>query len=590
MAPGHDQLELIKPTGEVEFHALNARGITYIGADPKNDIIIHGPTIKPFHAFLDHRQKPARLTLLAQESDSLPVKPLKFLANLDTVELEGYILIFLQGDEDTLTPVSATPEPLPPLDTPKPASLLTIPFPDQTDEAMAVQLPARAWTMAVEETLTFEVSLTNSGQSTAIFIVEIVGLDEGWVTISKPQLNLNPSEHQTTSITITPPRLPGSRAGIHHFAVKVTSPAYPQRYAQQRATLTIHPYFDFSLGGLSPKQQTVSWSKPSAHYIISITNTGNSFTPFQLTGRDDDAACSFEFQIPGETAGLARQVEFTLLPNEAASIPIRVTPISKLLVSPGRRTHRFTITMMLLQGGQSPRLVLGQLVRKPLVGPGMLALLTLAIGLLGIAILGPLVKQSMSRSALKEGTASQTDSSAARPVKPALPLLSPQPAAEDKKSVTYEEIFKEIASQYNLDWRLLEAVAFHESRMNNLAVGRASDMGLMQVIPSTWNEWAPKLNVYDPFDPYSNILVGAAYLAHVRDFCLSRGRSEPHWMLIGYNWGPYRLGQFFDSGGTWDQIPLEQREYALDVLETATFRALSSASFEEFYRTQPVEE
>jgi soluble lytic murein transglycosylase-like protein len=149
-------------------------------------------------------------------------------------------------------------------------------------------------------------------------------------------------------------------------------------------------------------------------------------------------------------------------------------------------------------------------------------------------------------------------------------------------------MFEEIAIKYNLDRHVLEALAYQESQMNYLAVGQASDMGLMQVVPATWNEWAPKVNVYDPFDPYSNIMVGAAYLAHIRDFCLARGRSEPHWMLLGYNWGPYRLGQFIEQGGTWEQIPVEQRQYVATILKMATARALSSTSFEDFYKAPSI--
>ena len=105
----------------------------------------------------------------------------------------------------------------------------------------------------------------------------------------------------------------------------------------------------------------------------------------------------------------------------------------------------------------------------------------------------------------------------------------------------------------------------------------------MQVIPSTWNEWAPKVDVFDPFDPYSNIVVGAAYLAYVRDFCIKQGHPDPKWMLVAYNWGPGRLKQFWDDGDRWSEVPATQRNYAIKILDMAANRTINLAVVDEIY-------
>jgi soluble lytic murein transglycosylase-like protein len=127
-----------------------------------------------------------------------------------------------------------------------------------------------------------------------------------------------------------------------------------------------------------------------------------------------------------------------------------------------------------------------------------------------------------------------------------------------------------VALQYGLDWRLLAEVAYRESRMNPLAVGRDNDMGLMQIVPATWNEWAPKVGVSDPFDPYSNVLVAGAYLDYLRSYCQARGYYETQWMLVGYNWGPQNIQQLFESKGSWGQVPEKQRQYAAVIMEAAS--------------------
>jgi soluble lytic murein transglycosylase-like protein len=136
--------------------------------------------------------------------------------------------------------------------------------------------------------------------------------------------------------------------------------------------------------------------------------------------------------------------------------------------------------------------------------------------------------------------------------------------------IDYEAMFREIAPQYGLDWRLLAELAYQESRMNPQALGQSHDMGLMQIIPSTWAEWAPRVGVSDPFDPYSNTLVAAAYLAYIRNYTAAKGHPEEYWMLVGYNWGPNNLRLLFEANGDFDDVPEKQRRYALTILQAHT--------------------
>jgi soluble lytic murein transglycosylase-like protein len=134
---------------------------------------------------------------------------------------------------------------------------------------------------------------------------------------------------------------------------------------------------------------------------------------------------------------------------------------------------------------------------------------------------------------------------------------------------TYAQMFQEIALQYDLDWRLLAAQAYQESGFDPLALGNDGDMGLMQVLPSTWREWAPKVGAQDPFDAYNNTLVAAAYLDHVRGLMGQRGKPQAQWMLVAYNWGPDKLGTFLDEGRVWDDLPPERARYATDIMSIA---------------------
>lgn len=135
------------------------------------------------------------------------------------------------------------------------------------------------------------------------------------------------------------------------------------------------------------------------------------------------------------------------------------------------------------------------------------------------------------------------------------------------QEITYEVMFREIAAEYNLDWRVLAMQAYRESRFDPQALGADNDMGLMQILPSTWNEWAPRVGVSDPFDPYSNVLVGAAYSAYLRDHFRQQGYPDQHWVLISYNWGINNVHQLLTQGGGWTEVPEAPRRYALDILQ-----------------------
>ncbi|MCB0082384.1 MAG: transglycosylase SLT domain-containing protein, partial [Caldilineaceae bacterium] len=144
----------------------------------------------------------------------------------------------------------------------------------------------------------------------------------------------------------------------------------------------------------------------------------------------------------------------------------------------------------------------------------------------------------------------------------AVPAATPAP-------LTYATMFREIAGRYALNWRILAAQAYVESGFDSVALGKHGDLGLMQVLPATWHEWAPTVAATDPFDSYSNVLVAAAYLNFLRDTLGKAGHPEPEWMLVAYNWGIDKVLQHLESGKGWDDLDAVRREYATEVLRLA---------------------
>ena len=153
---------------------------------------------------------------------------------------------------------------------------------------------------------------------------------------------------------------------------------------------------------------------------------------------------------------------------------------------------------------------------------------------------------------------------------------------ENRKAVImnepYRELYEEIAAEYGLDWRLLLEQGRRESGWDPLAIGKAGEYGLMQIHPATWDQWAAKLDLFDPFDPASNIRVAAAYWVWLREQLLARDHPEDYWLLAAYNWGINNVLKLLDEGGTWDDVPPEVQNYAYDIILAAEARATIEAA------------
>ncbi|MBX3013342.1 MAG: transglycosylase SLT domain-containing protein [Caldilineaceae bacterium] len=172
---------------------------------------------------------------------------------------------------------------------------------------------------------------------------------------------------------------------------------------------------------------------------------------------------------------------------------------------------------------------------------------------------------------------SASTTTAAVTAAPQAALPEPSVTAATARTMTYAQMFQEVALRYDLNWRMLAAQAYLESSFDSLALGSHGDLGLMQIQPLTWREWAPVVEVSDPFDSYSNALVAAVYSDYLRTLLGKRGHPEQEWMLLAYNWGPDKVLQHLENGGTWADLAPERRQYVEDVLRLAETIPLDAA-------------
>ena len=95
--------------------------------------------------------------------------------------------------------------------------------------------------------------------------------------------------------------------------------------------------------------------------------------------------------------------------------------------------------------------------------------------------------------------------------------------------------FQEASAETGIDWRLLAAIGYQESRWDEAAVSPTGVRGLMMLTAET----AQRVEVADRTDPRSSILGGARYLALIKDTIPDRiAEPDRTWLtLAAYNIG-----------------------------------------------------
>ncbi|WP_408871356.1 lytic transglycosylase domain-containing protein [Gluconobacter frateurii] len=131
-----------------------------------------------------------------------------------------------------------------------------------------------------------------------------------------------------------------------------------------------------------------------------------------------------------------------------------------------------------------------------------------------------------------------------------------------------EGMIRQAAERVALPPEWIRAVMQVESGRDAHAISAKGAMGLMQIMPATWQELRRDLALgSDPFDPQDNILAGASYLRLLHDRYGNAG------FLAAYNAGP---GRYEANLATGQPLPHETRDYVASVtrlLDRRTFPA-----------------
>jgi membrane-bound lytic murein transglycosylase MltF len=126
------------------------------------------------------------------------------------------------------------------------------------------------------------------------------------------------------------------------------------------------------------------------------------------------------------------------------------------------------------------------------------------------------------------------------------------------------EIFERYGRQYGLDYLLVAAQGYQESRLDQSLKSKAGAIGIMQMLPSTARD--PNVDIPDITTAENNIHAGIRYLNYLRDQYFDDLASDPFnqtlFALAAYNAGPARVrslrgkaaGQGYDPDRWFDNV------------------------------------
>lgn len=128
------------------------------------------------------------------------------------------------------------------------------------------------------------------------------------------------------------------------------------------------------------------------------------------------------------------------------------------------------------------------------------------------------------------------------------------PAVEQSLEQHVSVAIADASRRFGIPESWIRAVLATESAHDFRAVSKKRAMGLMQVMPATWDELTARLELGDdPFDPHDNILAGTAYLREMLD-----RYGDVTSMLAAYNAGPTRYDEYLTLG---TPLPAETVDY-----------------------------
>ena len=270
-------------------------------------------------------------------------------------------------------------------------SATTPPTPTQESGRIQVSVEQEALTLTPGQPATVKVTLANTGTTVDHLTLMVEGAPKAWIQGPGREVQLNPGQQETTTLTVQVPRASNSRAGMYPVTLRALSRENPGDSGSAPARWTALPY---SAEALTLRPTRVR-ARRTAHFTMQLENNGNAPVQYALAGEDPEERLVYQFG----------RATVAVPPGTSAPVPLTIRAPWKLSGIPEMRD--FKVSARPSHGG-APQMAAGQLAHVSLL-PGWLPPPLLALIAVGALLLVSLVATGVLPGALaKIGAPSPT--------------------------------------------------------------------------------------------------------------------------------------------------------------------------------------
>ncbi len=274
----YGRLEVYWPDGRLESYLL-AEDTVSVGRAEGNVIELETDSLSRYHFSLVRNGDAVTITDLESANGTfvdgvqLPANEPRLLGDVEEIMVGSLRIIFRQVDDSPTIMVSTLDDETQKMELGEAQIRVDIDY---------KQL--QVWPAASSSA---ELSITNLGDKTREFSIQVSGLPSGWLRITRPEVELDPNETAYILLNVKPPRRPNTVPQKYDVTIDVMPVSQPALVVHTHLDVEIKPYSGF---GMAVGKQ-IDADDPIP---VFLHNQGSGTMRFTLSANDRDKALMFQ--------------------------------------------------------------------------------------------------------------------------------------------------------------------------------------------------------------------------------------------------------------------------------------------------------
>ncbi len=180
----------------------------------------------------------------------------------------------------------------------------------------SVSLQQSALAVQPGSSVSTELRIRNTGDVVDQFAFQPLGDAASWITVEPPTVRLFPASDQVVTVTIAPPRVAASKAGLASWAIKAIPAEDPGGAAVAEGTVDVAAFYEIG----AELQPVTGRGRLAGRFELAVDNRGNMPVPVRLAATDTEQTLGFEFN----------PIQIDTQPGSAHFAKVKVLPAKRM--------------------------------------------------------------------------------------------------------------------------------------------------------------------------------------------------------------------------------------------------------------------